>query len=116
MSGKSRPQPTGTRGWPELIRHYGRVHRPRNEAERDWFRRQPSLAVAVKLAGLAENEKGRRYRHQYRISRSRLEEASDRLLSEMSLLRKARSFHDLHQMVNSFVGDIRGLGELYVYD
>lgn len=119
---RGRPEPSagpgrfGKRSWPELVRHYGRVHRPRNLSEREWFRTQPTLAAAVKLAGLAENERGRRYRHQCRISRVRLEEAARLLSKALAAIRRARNFYDLFQIVEACVGDVPGIGELYVYD
>jgi len=104
------------RGWPELIQHYGRVFRPRTRREQEWFRQQPSPGSAVRYAALAENEKGHRYRHQSRISRGVLEEAADLLSRALPALRKARSFHELHRLVKEIVGDIHGIGRLYVYD
>ncbi len=84
--------------------------------ELEWFRQQPSLADAVRRAALAENAKGRRYRHHCRINRDLLEEAARRLSKELPALRKARSFHDLHRLVERVVGGMHGIGELYVYD
>lgn len=99
-----------------IVRNYTSTVRPNAEAELRWFREQPTLKAAIEKAALATNSEGERYSHQRRLSRDVLEDARSRLLKEVASLENATSFDDLLRRVNQIVRDIRGIGELYVYD
>jgi len=97
-----------------IVRHYIREWRPAAEAEREYYRSK-SFDDAIVLAGRAivENHK---HPHQYRLSKSTLEQATQALAARKSRLRSCKSFADLFTTVEELVGVIPGIGELYVYD
>lgn len=99
-----------------IIRHYIANYRPLKQAELDWFRRQLSLEAAINMAAKAENERGLRYSHQYRITQKAMQEANRLLLENHDELKRCKSFHDLWSLIKSILGAVSGLGELYIYD
>src|ERR1044072_1108501 len=99
-----------------IVGHYRATHRSLKQAERNWFRQQPSLEAAIKMAARAENEQGKRYSHQYRITQRAMKEAERILLENHDVLQKCKSFHELWQHIKAVLGTVTGLGELYIYD
>ncbi len=95
---------------------YVRDIRPRAQTELDWFRQQPSLESAIEQAALATNSEGKRYSHQYRLKKTALEEARRVLLMNSKAIAQSKSFDDLFSLVETRVGGITGIGELYIYD
>lgn len=78
------------------------------------FADEPNLAAAVRRAGLAQNECGKRFPHQYRIPGDVLKRAARRL--GRVVVRRSQSFDDLHELVWRTIGPIAGIGELMIYD
>jgi hypothetical protein len=99
-----------------IVRIYTRDIRPRAQAELDWFRRQTTLQSAIEQAARATNSKGKRYSHQCRLKKTSLHEARKVLLRNLNKIAQSRSFNDLLLLVETTVGRITGIGELYVYD
>ncbi len=99
-----------------IVRHYISNHRPHKQIELNWFRQQPSLETAINVAAKAENERGLRYSHQYRITRKAIQEANRLLLEKHDVLQKCKSFHELWQRIKIILETVKGLGELYIYD
>lgn len=99
-----------------LVRYYVEQRRPKTDAELDWFRTQPSLAAAINHAALALDDRGKRFRHQTRISKDALEAARAALLKGQHELAVCDSFAAIHQTLASLVRGIHGLGPLYCYD
>ena len=95
---------------------YVRSFRPRARAELGWFRQQPSLVAAIRLAALAVNGAGKRYSHQRRIKHAALERARRLLLRAKREIRGAANFDGLIHLVHAITEPIPGIGELYVYD
>jgi hypothetical protein len=103
--------------WDAIVRHYLTNYQPGSEQELNWFRAQPSVASAIKMASLAiRDEKGKRFLHQRRINRFVLFESESILLSAESAISKAKSFDELFGLIKNLLQDIKGLGELYYYD
>src|SRR2546421_1136352 len=98
-----------------IVRHYITHYRPYKQTELNWFRRQPSLEAAIKIAAKAENEYGKRYSHQYRITRKAMQEASRLLLEKHDVLQRCKTFHELWQRIKLILEAVTGLGELYIY-
>jgi hypothetical protein len=73
-----------------------------------------SFDEVIAHAGLARMPDGKRWAHQRRIPAAVLEGATRRLRG--AELESAHSFDDLIQRLNRAVRQIRGIGELYVYD
>ncbi len=99
-----------------IVRHYITNYRPHKQTELNWFRRQPSLESAIKMAAKAEDHRGKRYSHQSRITQKAMQEASRLLLEKHDVLQRCKSFHELWQRIRIFLSLVTGIGELYVYD
>lgn len=99
-----------------IVRHYITNYRPHKQTEFNWFRSQPSLESAIKIAAKAEDHRGKRYSHQSRVTQKAMQAASRLLLEKHDELQKCKSFHELWQRIRTFLGLITGIGELYVYD
>jgi hypothetical protein len=102
--------------WDTILRHYNSNHRPHKLDEFNWFRRQPSLEAAISVATRAVDERGKRYSHQYRVTRKAILEANRLLLENHDELQSCKSFHELWQRIRLMLGPVKGLGELYIYD
>ena len=100
----------------EIVRHYKAVFDEPNAEQIQLFQSQKSLRAAVRLAGLAQTPSGKRFSHQWRLRPSTLLHAEAALQRRLSDLRRAATFHELWECVQSAIGDIRGVGELTVYD
>jgi hypothetical protein len=98
-----------------VVRDYIKRHRSRAQGELAYFAGQPTDEDAVSRAGLAEVE-GKKHPHQWRIQIAALEESRRRLLDNLSLLREAPSFDELHDLVGRIIGPIDRIGELAIYD
>jgi len=102
----------------EICDDYELNHRPRIERERVWYRRL-TPDIAIRLAGLARalGDNGeKRCDHHCLKPQAVLEDACSRLLDCQPAIRATRSFDDLHELINSAVGHVRGIGPMYVYD
>lgn len=99
-----------------IVRTYVTHIRPRTDGELNWFRQQPTLRDAVRVAALAINSKGKRYSHQRRMSKRILEQASDALLANEKAIEQCKNFDELHTLLEAILEPIKGIGELYVYD
>jgi hypothetical protein len=82
----------------------------------NYFKGLPCLELAIEAAALSIDGRGKRLRHQQRLTRSALAAANENLLSEISKIRDCRSFEQLLSLVDKSLHEISGLGELYVYD
>ena len=67
--------------WEEILRDYDERHAHNEERQIAWFRRQPSLRVAIETAARAADERGKRYDHQNRIRRVAIAQATAALLA-----------------------------------
>jgi hypothetical protein len=99
-----------------IIETYITGIRPRANNELNWFKQQASLSDAIRLGGLAINSKGKKYSHQWRLSKEVLKQARDLLLAKEKEIARCNSFHDLFLLLEALLTPIKGLGELYVYD
>jgi len=103
-------------GYEQIVRSYRARFRPKTRRELAWFTGQVSLREAIACAGLAVDDRGKRYRHQSRIPRSVLRRAQRVLLGNEVAIRRTNTFAELLELVESVVGQMRGIGELYCYD
>jgi len=100
----------------DIVAAYVRDFRTDAAREQRWFAIQRTIEDAIWFAAVAQGPKGQRLSHQRRIPAALLAECSRRLLAAARSLSHSRSFDQLHQHVQSIVGGIRGIGELYIYD
>ena len=75
-----------------------------------------SLRDAVRLAGQAQTQDGRRFSHQRRIPKSVLRCSSELLVRALPDLKASRDFDDLYARIRATVGQLRGIGALTLYD
>lgn len=99
-----------------IVSAYIREYQAGAQQERDWFANQPSLTEAVRLAAFAQNCRGKRLSHQYRIPRLVLQRCEKTLLDHIHEIRSCKDFDQLHQTIIRLLRGIRGAGELYYYD
>jgi len=104
------------RSYQEIVEWYLANHAIDEERGLEWFASQRTLADAVRLAGLAERPFGKRFNHQRRIRKGVLPECARRLNAELQKIRRAQSFHDLLELIESTIANIEWAGELLVYD
>ncbi len=99
----------------KLVAEYRLKHLPRAKEERGFFKNL-TREKALEHAGLAMWKDGRRLRHQNLIVRGALPRARRALEGIKGKLDGVRDFDALHELIGRSVGDIRGIGELYIYD
>jgi hypothetical protein len=99
-----------------IIADYIAKHRENAEKELRYFKLQRNLEDAVSLAALAKRPNGKRFSHQRRIPESVLRKVEKRLLAAVPTIRRAKSFDELHQIIEKEILSIFGVGELMVYD
>ncbi|MGP8049679.1 MAG: hypothetical protein ACLPYB_03630 [Desulfobaccales bacterium] len=99
----------------DILRKYSPGN-PRLLHELKWFREQPDLKATIECAALAINCKGERCPHQRRLKKVDLEHAKDALLKRLEEIKKVKSFDDLFLLIQGLLKDIKGIGELYIYD
>jgi hypothetical protein len=75
-----------------------------------------TLRKTISRAAWAKRDDDKRHCHQRRAPKESLCAAEKALLKEEADLLAARDFAALHDLVKASVGDIRKLGELYIYD
>lgn len=102
------------RSYADVVRDYQKRYQRRAADSLRFYANQKTLADAVRLAVLAQTADGKRQSHQRRISGLRLRRAFTRL--KRCNLRRCRSFHALHQMIDDAIRCIPGIGPLAVYD
>jgi hypothetical protein len=99
----------------DIVDDYEKNYRRGAHLELDYFRRQPSLEDAVSRGAVARIQ-GTKLPHQWRLKDQVLEQSRARLLDNISVLRRAKSFDDLHDVVEAVIGSLPGIGPLTVYD
>jgi len=99
----------------DIVDHYEKNYRRGAHLELDYFRRQPSLEDAVSRAAVARIQ-GTKLPHQWRLKDQVLQQSRARLLDNITVLRRAKSFDDLHDVVGAVIGSLPGIGPLTVYD
>ncbi len=100
----------------EVVARYLADYSSDEDREMAWFRRQPTVAEAVRFAGLAQRPFGKRFNHQRRIPGSVIEAFSAALLAQLPRIEGARGFADLHNIVQEVGSSLNGIGELTIYD
>jgi len=99
-----------------IVADYIARHREKAERELRYFRIQRTLEKAVSLAALARKPNGKRFPHQRRLPESVLKQVERKLVGAVALIRRTRSFAELHGLVDQTIRPIFGVGELMVYD
>jgi hypothetical protein len=101
----------------DIIDDYRVNYQKNANDELNAFRIQPTLEKAISYAALAQIPKiNKRFSHQYRLRNDALYQAKKALFGNQDVMKSSSSFNELYQNIETIVGDICGLGELYVYD
>ena len=100
----------------EIAQHYIATHRENAKNERKLFKLQRTFSEAIIRAALAKMHTGKRFSHQRRIPKEALLKCKSILLKKKNELYKISSFESLHYAINKYIGCIRGIGKLMVYD
>ena len=98
------------------VADYVRRFQGRVSNEMAFYKKQPTLSQAIRVAASCSGQDGKRHPHQRRIPKVALSETERQLLTNTEALGAAEDFDALHRVVNSVIGSIRGVGELTVYD
>ncbi|MCE5972425.1 hypothetical protein LZA78_02835 [Sinirhodobacter sp. WL0062] len=96
----------------DYIDHYREPARQ----EMKFYAQQSSLSAAISVAASCRCANGKRHPHQRRIPRAVLARVEQRLLSRSEAISEVKDFESLLTLVDDFTVDIRGIGELAVYD
>jgi hypothetical protein len=99
-----------------IIRDYKKRKLCKAFAELNEFRTLPTFDQCINNAGLAIHQDGKKYRHQFRISKKTLSIARDILLANKKSIRKTRNFDELIVLIDDLLKPVKGIGELYIYD
>lgn len=99
-----------------IVQDYITVWRELVDREQRYYTRLGSLENAITCAGMAEYPCGKRHIHQRLISGEALEKATQRLLQAKSQIAACTTFDALIELVDQVTADIKGYGELTVYD
>ncbi len=100
----------------DIVADYKKRYREAAAKELRWFSIQSSLEAAVSVAALAKGPSGKRLSHQRRVPETVLLESRRRLLEALSEIEAAKTFEQIHDIVQKSIGPIAGIGELTVYD
>jgi hypothetical protein len=99
-----------------IVKDYTSRHRDRARRELRYYALQRSLEDAVREAALSRLPSGKRHPHQRRIPLRVLQSAERRLQAIAAQLHAAKSFAELHRLIERRIRTIRGIGDLAVYD
>ncbi len=99
-----------------IISHYRKKHLLSALAELGYYRTLPDLYICCHKAALAINHKGKRYKHQARISKTTLSNARSILLNNAKLIEEVKNFDELIALIDNLLKSVKGIGELYIYD
>ena len=98
----------------EIVRHYKKFFQAGADSESLRYAKLGSLEEAIAEAAYAKAAEGKRHPHQYRLKRSSLQKAHQKL--KQCDLRSCETFHELFVMIHDAIAGIAGIGELMVYD
>jgi hypothetical protein len=99
------------------VEDYVLRHRRGHARELAYFRlARLSDEDAISMAALCRLPSGKRHPHQRRIPAASLQASCSRLVASLDVLRRCRTFEELHDLVNHLIRPIHKNGELAVYD
>ena len=99
-----------------IVKDYTSRHPERARRELRYYIIQRSLQDAIREAALSRLPGGKRHSHQRRIPLHVLQAAERRLQAIAGQVQTAKSFAELHRLIERHIKPIRGIGDLAVYD
>jgi hypothetical protein len=100
----------------QIVRDYVARYRPVFQAELAHFSKTQPLQAAIMQAASAQGADGKRLSHQRRLLKGVIPQASMRLFRVASTLASAPDFASLHDVIETHLMGVRGVGNVYVYD
>jgi hypothetical protein len=100
----------------EVVQDYIDRRRPSAEEELKYFRDQPNLPAAIRVAALAINKGGERHSHQRRIPGDMLKHFRRGLSAKRKVLPNCKTFPELMKISEKVAGGIWRKPGLTVYD
>jgi hypothetical protein len=100
----------------QIVDDYINKHRKKAEKEMRWFKIQKTLTDAISLAAMAITPSWKRFGHQRGIPKRVLKQTKHILLSNIEIIQNVTDFDDLHHRIYKLLGNLRGIGNLYIYD
>ncbi|MCO7224922.1 hypothetical protein [Pleionea sp. CnH1-48] len=97
-----------------VVEDFINTKRSNIEEELRCYREERDLNRVLEWAAHAENDKGIRYAHQYRVRQSALEDVKASLTPDV--VEGVQHFDELYERVHWAIGYIERIGELMVYD
>jgi hypothetical protein len=99
-----------------IVKDYASRYREKAHREVRYYTIQRSLEDVIREAALSRLPSGKRHPHQRRIPLHVLQAAERRLQAIAGQLRTAKSFAELHDLIDREIKPVRGIGDLAVYD
>ncbi len=100
----------------EAVSDYIEHHRDDAASELRFYRSMPTLAQAIRRGARAHTADDGKHPHQWRIPCDALRDFGAQLARQKRPLREARSFAELHQVVEEVGRPTYGIGPLAIYD
>jgi hypothetical protein len=100
----------------DVVADYISAERPKLKKELKRYKEQKSLKHVLDFKVLYKNRNNKRESHQRRIPGVLLQQNCDLLVAAQKYLKKTQTFDELHDIVNSLIRPIHGIGVLTVYD
>jgi hypothetical protein len=97
-----------------IINHYKKEFGKNSDRCISYIKTQKSLPKAITVASLSVDEFDKKDPHQYHIPKATLESWSDANLMRLPLLKKAKTFDEIHNILTG--ARIKGIGKVTVYD
>jgi hypothetical protein len=100
----------------EMVTWYRRTILRSHNDVRDFYRAQPRLSEAIRVAAMAVLPDGVMDNHQHRVGRRRCAKAAARLLARAGQIEACTTFHDLLKVVTEVTEPVDRFGPLACYD
>lgn len=97
-----------------LVKRYKTNKRQKCQDEGDYYRKMPSLRIAINNAATGIGANGKRHRHQWRLDEQVLKQVANCLVKREDEIAACKDFDSLMRLIESC--RIRGFGELAIYD
>ena len=99
----------------ELIEDYKSINKANLDSCLNYYKSLP-LEEAIRKAAFAIGPEGKKCRHQRRIPNETLREAANILVNAKDKMDSCSSFEDLISLVEKETKEVKGFGELAIYD
>lgn len=99
-----------------VVERYVAECRDRMASEMKWYTQSASLRAAIERAARSIRQDGKKHSHQRRIPPTTLAAMGEALQHKSQELAGARDFEQLHFIVAKTAQNVKGIGDLAIYD